>query len=78
MTKRSEVLHVMRQLKPDIQHRGGVLKHIHTDNDSVFTSQPFNGFLLEDPQQLLTMSLCSPHHHEYNGRQESRRRTYCH
>ena len=72
MTRRSEVLHVMRQLKADIQHRGGVLKHIHTDNDSVFTSQAFNEFLLEDPQQLLTMSLCPPHHHEYNGRQESR------
>ena len=72
MTKRSEVLHVMRQLNADIQHRGGVLKHIHTDNDSVFTSTAFNEFLLEDPQQLLTMSLCPPHHHEYNGRQESR------
>jgi hypothetical protein len=72
MEMRSEVLRSMREIRADIRLLGGELKHIHTDNDSVITARSFRNYLVEDPEHLMTLSLCPPHHHQYNGRIEVR------
>ena len=38
----------------------------------MITARSFRNYLVEDPKHLLTLSLCPPHHHNYNGRIEVR------